>query len=81
MSGGNIRFKEMPKMNAAPYIKRAPQVIEGPHGVVAVSFVLSLIMCLLPFVAPPLWDRFSNYSGRRPRAVIGARFEHDFVVL
>ena len=51
MPGGNIRFKEMPKMNAAPYIKRALKLLKGHMGFVAVSFVLSLIMCLLPFVA------------------------------
>jgi hypothetical protein len=51
MPGGNIRFREMPKMNAGPYIKRALKLLKGHMGFVAVSFVLSLIMCLLPFVA------------------------------
>ena len=48
---GEIRFKEMPRMNAGPYIKRALKLLQGNVGIVAVSFVLSLIMCLLPFVA------------------------------
>src|SRR5258705_7320324 len=51
MPGGNIRFKEMPKMNAGPYIKRALKLLQGHLGIVGVSFVLSLVMCLLPFVA------------------------------
>jgi hypothetical protein len=34
-----------------PYIKRALKLLKGHMGFVAVSFVLSLIMCLLPFVA------------------------------
>ena len=51
MPGGNIRFKEMPKMNAGPYIKRALKLLQGHLGIVGISFVLSLIMCLLPFVA------------------------------
>lgn len=48
---GNIRFKEMPKMKAGPYLKRAVGLLRGHMGIVSVSFVLSLIMSLLPFVA------------------------------
>lgn len=51
MSGADIQFKEPPRMNAAPYLKRALRLLKGHLGIVAVSFVLSLIMCLLPFVA------------------------------
>jgi ATP-binding cassette subfamily B protein len=51
MGGGNIRFKEPPRMKAGPYLKRAIRLLKGHMGIVAVSFVLSLIMCLLPFVA------------------------------
>src|ERR1043166_362200 len=48
---GEIRFKEMPRMDAGPYIKRALKLLKGNMGIVGISFVLSLIMCLLPFVA------------------------------
>ena len=42
-------------------------------GIVAVSFVLSLIMCLLPFVAAAaIGTDFQIIRARRPRAVIGA---------
>jgi ABC-type multidrug transport system fused ATPase/permease subunit len=51
MAGGGIRFKEMPRMKAGPYLKRALKLLQGHLGIVAVSFVLSLVMCLLPFVA------------------------------
>jgi ABC-type multidrug transport system fused ATPase/permease subunit len=51
MSGGNIRFKEPPRMKAGPYLRRAVRLLKGHLGIVGVSFLLSLIMCLLPFVA------------------------------
>ena len=38
-------------MKAGPYIKRALKLLQGHLGIVGVSFVLSLVMCLLPFVA------------------------------
>jgi len=51
LPGGDIPFKEMPRMKAGPYIGRALKLLRGHMGIVAVSFVLSLIMSLLPFVA------------------------------
>ena len=51
MSGGNIQFKEMPRMKAGPYLKRAIGLLKGHMGIVAGSFVLSLIISILPFVA------------------------------
>lgn len=48
---GNIRMKEMPRMNARPYLKRAIKLLSGHKAIVALSLTLSLIMCLLPFVA------------------------------
>ena len=48
---GDIRFKETPRMKAGPYIKRALKLLQGHMGIVLISFVLSLIMSLLPFVA------------------------------
>lgn len=48
---GNIRFKEMPRMKAGPYLGRAVRLLKGHLGIVAISFTFSLIMCLLPFVA------------------------------
>src|SRR5215471_10234231 len=48
---GEIRFKEMPRMKAGPYLKRAIKLLRGHLGIVAISFVLSLVMSLLPFVA------------------------------
>lgn len=49
--GGKIRMKTMPKMNAGPYLKRAIKLLSGHKAIVALSLTLSLIMCLLPFVA------------------------------
>ena len=61
---GEIRFKEMPRMNARPYIKRALGLLQGNMGIVIVSFLLSLLMSLLPFVAAaaigPLFKLFSK---------------------
>ena len=61
---GQIRMKEMPKMNAGPYLKRAIKLLNGHKGIVAVSLTLSLIMCLLPFVAAaaigPLFKLFGQ---------------------
>src|SRR5215831_10288166 len=48
---GEIRFREMPRMKAGPYLKRAIRLLQGHLGIVAISFVLSLVMSLLPFVA------------------------------
>jgi ATP-binding cassette, subfamily B, bacterial len=64
LPGGNIPFKEMPRMKAGPYIKRALTLLKGNMGIVAVSFVLSLVMCLLPFVAAaaigPIFELFAR---------------------
>lgn len=49
--GSNIRMKVMPKMNARPYLGRAIKLLNGHKAIVALSLTLSLIMCLLPFVA------------------------------
>lgn len=48
---GEIRFKETPRMKAGPYIQRALKLLKGHMGIVFISFVLSLIMSLLPFIA------------------------------
>jgi len=48
---GPIRMKEMPRMNARPYLGRALKLLKGHKAIVALSLTLSLIMCLLPFVA------------------------------
>jgi ATP-binding cassette, subfamily B, bacterial len=61
---GNMRFKEMPRMNAGPYLRRAIKLLKGHLGIVSISFALSLIMCLLPFVAAaaigPLFKLFGQ---------------------
>ena len=49
--GGNIRMKEMPRMNARPYLKRAFKLLGEHKPFVALSLVFSLVMFLLPFVA------------------------------
>jgi ABC-type multidrug transport system fused ATPase/permease subunit len=49
--GGKIRMKEMPKMNARPFIKRAFKLLGAQKAMVGLSLLLSLIMFLLPFVA------------------------------
>ena len=49
--GGKIRMKEMPKMNARPFVKRAFKLLGAQKAMVALSLLLSLIMFLLPFVA------------------------------
>jgi ATP-binding cassette, subfamily B, bacterial len=51
LPGGDIRFKEMPRMNAGPHIKRALRLLQGHMGIVLISVLLSLFMSLLPFVA------------------------------
>jgi ABC-type multidrug transport system fused ATPase/permease subunit len=65
-TGGNIRMKEMPKMNAGPYVKRAFKVLGGHKAMVALSLLLSLIMFLLPFLAAaafgPLMKLFSDVA-------------------
>ncbi|MDQ3820128.1 MAG: hypothetical protein M3362_20955, partial [Acidobacteriota bacterium] len=48
---GRIRFKEMPKMNARPYVKRAIHLLGQHKRYVAISLFVSLIIFLLPFVA------------------------------
>jgi ATP-binding cassette, subfamily B, bacterial len=64
--GGTIRMKEMPKMNAGPYVKRAFKVLGGHKAMVALSLSLSLIMFLLPFLAAaafgPLMKLFSGVA-------------------
>jgi ABC-type multidrug transport system fused ATPase/permease subunit len=49
--GGKIRMKEMPKMNARPFIKRAFKLLGAQKAMVALSLLISLIMFMLPFVA------------------------------
>lgn len=49
--GGNIRMKEMPRMNARPYIKRAFKLLSEHKAMVVLSLLLSLVMFLLPFLA------------------------------
>src|SRR6266545_4969076 len=49
--GGNIRMKEMPRMNARPYIKRAFKLLGEHKAMVILSLFLSLVMFLLPFLA------------------------------
>jgi ATP-binding cassette subfamily B protein len=64
---GNIRMKEMPRMNARPYIKRAFKLLGGHKAMVALSLFISLIMFLLPFVAAaafgPLIKLFAQTAG------------------
>jgi ATP-binding cassette, subfamily B, bacterial len=48
---GKIRMKEMPRMNARPYLKRAFKLLGAHKAMVALSLFLSLVMFLLPFVA------------------------------
>lgn len=48
---GNIRMKEMPRMSAGPYLKRAIKLLNGHKAMVGLSLSLSLVMTLLPFVA------------------------------
>lgn len=49
--GGKFRMKEMPRLNATPYLKRAFGLLGEHKGFVALSLFFSLIMFLLPFVA------------------------------
>src|SRR6266542_403353 len=49
--GGSFRMKEMPRMNARPYLKRAFKLLGEHKPFVALSLLFSLIMFLLPFVA------------------------------
>jgi len=64
--GGDIRMKEMPRMNAKPYIKRAFKLLGAHKPMVASSLFLSLIMILLPFVAAaafgPLMKLFARIA-------------------
>ena len=64
---GNIRMKEMPRMNARPYIKRAFKLLGGQKAMVTLSLSLSLIMFLLPFLAAaafgPLIKLFAEIAG------------------
>ncbi len=49
--GGKIKMKEMPQMDARPYLKRALKLL-GEHKVsVTWSLLFSLVMFLLPFLA------------------------------
>ena len=61
---GKIRMKTMPRMKAGPYLKRALKLLSGHKAIVALSLTLSLIMCLLPFVAAaaigPLFKLFGQ---------------------
>ncbi len=50
-ASGHIRMKEMPRMNARPYLRRAFKLL-GEHKLfVALSLLFSLVMFLLPFLA------------------------------
>ena len=49
--GGKIRMKEMPRMNARPYLRRAFKLLGEHKPFVALSLFFSLVMFLLPFVA------------------------------
>lgn len=63
---GNIRMKEMPRMDARPYIKRAFKLLGGQKAMVTLSLLISLIMFLLPFLAAaafgPLMKLFSGVA-------------------
>ncbi|MCM3900499.1 MAG: ABC transporter ATP-binding protein/permease [Pyrinomonadaceae bacterium] len=48
---GKIRMKEMPRLNAGPYLKRAFRLLGEHKALVALSLFLSLVIFLLPFVA------------------------------
>jgi ABC-type multidrug transport system fused ATPase/permease subunit len=65
-SDSRIRMKEMPRMNAGPYIKRAFKVLGGHKALAALSLLLSLIMFLLPFLGAaafgPLLKLFSEVA-------------------
>ena len=49
--GGKMRMKEMPRMNARPYLKRAFKLLGEHKPFVALSLSFSLVMFLLPFLA------------------------------
>lgn len=49
--GGTIRMKEMPKMDAKPYLRRAFKLLGEHKSFVALSLMFSLVMFLLPFLA------------------------------
>jgi len=49
--GGKIRMKEMPQMDARPYLKRALKLLSEHKPFVALSLFFSLVMFLLPFLA------------------------------
>jgi ABC-type multidrug transport system fused ATPase/permease subunit len=49
--GGKIRMKEMPQMDARPYLKRALKLLGEHKPSVALSLLFSLVMFLLPFLA------------------------------
>lgn len=48
---GKIRMKEMPRLNAGPYLKRAFSLLGEQKALVVLSLFLSLVIFLLPFVA------------------------------
>lgn len=48
---GKIRMKEMPQMDARPYLKRALKLLAEHKPSVALSLMFSLVMFLLPFLA------------------------------
>src|SRR6266576_5082456 len=49
--GGKMRMKEMPRMNARPYLKRAFKLLGEHKPYVALSLLFSLVIFLLPFLA------------------------------
>ncbi len=50
-AGATIRMKEMPQMDAKPYLKRALKLLGEHKPSVALSLLFSLVMLLLPFIA------------------------------
>ena len=49
--GARIRMKEIPQMDAKPYLKRALKLLGEHKPSVALSLLFSLVMFLLPFLA------------------------------
>ena len=65
---GKIRMKEMPRMNARPYIGRALRLLGGHKAVVALSLSLSLVIFLLPFVAAAAFGPLIKLFGQAAAA-------------
>jgi len=65
--GGKIRMKEMPRMNATPYLKRALKLLGEHKATVAISLVFSLVMFLLPFLAAAAFGPLIKLFGEAAR--------------